>query len=410
MRAPFTDPLLGLELLNKALPLVGRDMEMQIARSLLDNIARTQPAGAHALIISGEVGTGKSRLLEELCMASVDLGFTVLMGIAYESGSMFPYLPFIEALRPVIRSSSKEDLRRYVGLDPSQNAGSPDSTPEIASLTGLPLVTAFCQLFPEVSQKLQVTLAQEFLSPDQEKFRLFDAIATLLEKMAQERPILFCIDNLQWADSASLELTMYLTVRLHGSRVALVGATRPPQVMPDPAGDSDDTSLVTPASTTRVQKILYELMHQGLLLLLPLGSLNETASEEHIHNLLPGVLPETLTQSLLERAGGNPFFLEELVRTLCLNEQLVLHDGVWRMTTPVYTKELPDRITLAVRQRLRGLACREMLQVASLFGRTFPLQALGQVCGLSEASAQALIEEALQATLVTRVCQFRRLG
>ena len=62
------------------------------------------------------------------------------------------------------------------------------------------------------------------------KFRLLDAVATLLERMGQEQPVLLCIDNLQWADSASLELTLYLTVRLHSSRVALVGVTRPPEM------------------------------------------------------------------------------------------------------------------------------------------------------------------------------------
>ena len=66
------------------------------------------------------------------------------------------------------------------------------------------------------------------LSPELQKFRLFDAIATLLERIAMERPVLLSIDNLHWADSASLELTIYLTVRLHTSHVALAGVTRPP--------------------------------------------------------------------------------------------------------------------------------------------------------------------------------------
>lgn len=399
MRAPFADPLSGLELLNKALPLVGREMEMQIISLILDTVAYARLSGARALIVSGDVGMGKSRLLEEMCLAAGRQDFLVLKGSAYESGGMFPYLPFIEALRPVIRSASKEELRRYTGLDLSQDEDLPASTPEIISLTGSPLVTAFSQLFPELAQRLHVTLVDELLSPDQEKFRLFDAVATFLERMSREKPVLLCIDNLQWADSASLELTMYLTVRLHGSQIALVGATRPPQT---PATDFQDGASISTAATNAL-KILRELMLQGMLMLIPLAPLNEQASEAHIHALLPGEVPETLVQSLLARAGGNPFFLEELVRALCLNERLILRDGIWRMNGHLQTRDLPERVTLAVGQRLQGLKSRELLQIAALIGRTFPLQVLVQVLEFSEERAEELLEEALQAALVARV-------
>jgi predicted ATPase/DNA-binding CsgD family transcriptional regulator len=363
-------------------------MEMQIARSMLTGVAHAAQGGPQALIISGDIGIGKSRLLEEMCRAAGDLNFIVLAGRAYESGCMFPYLPFIEALRPALRAASIAELRTYVGLDTEPG----EQAPEDISLTGLPLATAFSQLFPDICRRLQVTPLREILSPDQEKFRLFDAVATLLERMAQKRPVLFCLDNLHWADSASLELMLYLTVRLHSSPVVLAGATRPPQA--DTAGDT-----VAPGAL----KILRELMQQGLLLLLPLGPLNETATGQHLHNLLPGLLPETLAQPLLERAEGNPFFLEELVRMLCLNGQLLLRDGAWQMNAPAKTWELPARVTLAVRQRLQGLACRELLQVAALFGRTFPLPALVRVLAIPNERAQELVEEALQARLVTRI-------
>src|SRR4051812_7757503 len=104
MRAPFVDPLSGLELLNKTLPLVGREMEMQIISSILDTVAHARLGGARALIISGDVGVGKSRLVEEMCLAAARQDFLVMESSAYESGGMFPYLPFIEALRPIIRS------------------------------------------------------------------------------------------------------------------------------------------------------------------------------------------------------------------------------------------------------------------------------------------------------------------
>src|SRR5581483_7312168 len=146
MQAPFSDPFSGIELASTPLPLVGREMEMQIVRSMLTGVAHAAQGGPHALIISGDIGIGKSRLLEEICRAASALDFTVLAGNAYESGCMFPYLPFIEALRPSLRSASIADLYDYIGLDATPG----EQTTEDISLTGLPLATAFSQLFPDI--------------------------------------------------------------------------------------------------------------------------------------------------------------------------------------------------------------------------------------------------------------------
>jgi DNA-binding CsgD family transcriptional regulator/tetratricopeptide (TPR) repeat protein len=397
MQAPFADPLSGLELLSKTLPLVGRDTEMQLICELLDTVALDKPVGARALTISGDVGVGKSRLLAEMCIQGNARGFRVLEGRTYEAGARFPYLPFIEALRPVLRSSSVQQLRRYVGLDQENDTSHPIDTP--ISLIGTPLVAALARLFPELPRVVRVTLTPEVLSPDQEKFRLFDAIATLLERMAMERPLLLCIDNLQWADSASLELTMYLTVRLHTSYVALVGVTRAPGTFSERDGSGD--SVVSATANLAAARALGELMRQGLLLFIPLGPLSSDAAEQHLHALLPGDFSQDLAQSLLSRAGGNPFFLEELVRMLTLNGQLILRDEVWR-TTRVIGSELPQGITFAVEQRLQGLSvsCRELLRVASLFGRTFPLHALVTVMEAPEDIIQSQLDEAMQVAVI----------
>jgi predicted ATPase len=396
MQAPFFDPFSGDRPAGQTLPLAGREMEMHLMHSTLTGVLQETPGGPRALILSGDIGIGKSRLLDELCRMAGERGLSVLTGSAYESGCLFPYLPFLEALRPALRAAATAELRDYLGLD--HTADEPQAAANL-SLTGLPLLTAFSQLFPELCQRLQVTPLQEILSPDQAKFRLFDAVATLLERMAQRRPLLLCLDNLHWADSASLELTLYLTVRLHRSPVLLVGATRPPRA--DTAADASATTGA-PVAAPGALKILRELMQQGLLLLLPLGPLPESAAGHHLASLLPGRLPATVAQALLERAGGNPFFLEELVRALCLNGQLFLHDGAWQTSTPASAWELPDRVTLAVHQRLQGLACRALLQVAALFGRVFPLQALARVLAISEEEASDQMEEALQARVVTR--------
>ena len=406
MQAPFVDPLLNLDVVNKVLPLVGREQEMQVVRLVLNTVLEDVPTGARALTISGEMGAGKSRLLAEMLSEARRMGFRALEGRTYALGRSLPYLPFIEALRPLLRSAT---LHHYMGLQPDPHNGGPyishpDAQPVetpllgAGSLVGMPLVAALSRLFPELLNIPGVSVTTEVLSPEQEKFRLMDAVATLLEQVAKEQPVLLALDNLQWADSASLELTMYLTVRLRSSRVALVGVTRP-QVH---GRDDADEEVTTPNASRHATQALSELIRQRLLLFLPLGPLDREAMEEHTHALLPGKLAQGVAQSLLERAGGNPFFLEELVRTMTLHRQLVLREGMWHLHAGM-SPILPESITLAVEQRLDELSgdCRELLRVAALFGRAFPLLALQRV--YEQMDVLPLIEEAIQAHIVAVV-------
>ena len=401
MQAPFADPLSGIAPVTRRLPFIGREPEMRLIGALLESVAFDRPASARALVISGEVGIGKSRLLEEMQRVAHERSFQVLDSHIYESGGAIPYLPFIEALRPAIRSTPLESLRAYLGLLPDsarlhaasqeERAATVDVSP---SLAGGPMLTALARLFPDLPGTLHTGTLTDLLSQDQEKFRLFDAVATLLERMAEDRPVLLAIDNLQWADSASLELTMYLTVRLHHSRVALVGVTRSPGSTPVgvPASPEDMAAAATAIRT------LGELVRQGLLTLLPLGPLSPDETRLYLRALLPGEIPDHLASALHARAEGNPFFLEELVRMLAVRGQLILRESEWHATQTVGSA-LPESIYRAVEQRLQGLSlpCQEHLRVAALFGRTFPSAALATVLRESEAKAQIFIDEALQA-------------
>ncbi len=397
MQIPIADPLLHGEPQYPLLPFVGRELEMSLVALLLATVVDDRSEGARALILSGESGVGKSRLLAEIYKEGRGRGMLVLETPTYEMGAIFPYLPFVEVLRPLLRTLSLAQLRRYTGLVATATA----QVEGDISLTGSPLVAALQRLFPELAVRLGIALPpQELLTPDQEKFRLFDSIATLLEQIALEQPVLLSIDNLQWADSASLELTMYLTVRLHRSRVALVGATRPTAFSADQQ-EAEGSSV----AALKAMKLLGELMRQRLLLFLPLGPLSEAAAQQHLHALLPGGLPDDIAHSLLYRAEGNPYFLEELVRTLVLRESLVLRNTVWQARRPLTSGTLPQSISQAVAEQLQGLRGRALLQVAALFGRTFPQAPLAQVAETTSEQVQLLLAEALEQKIIARVEQ-----
>src|SRR5579875_681902 len=108
MQVPFTDPLPGMAPTTSLLPLIGREAEMFVIHSLLETVAQEKPDGARAIMLSGEVGVGKTRLLAEICFRAEASGFRLLQARAYELWETFPYFPFIEALRPLIRSTPKD--------------------------------------------------------------------------------------------------------------------------------------------------------------------------------------------------------------------------------------------------------------------------------------------------------------
>ena len=147
MQAPFADPLSGLEALRTALPLVGRETEMQMVRAVLDVVAFDLPLGTRALTISGEIGVGKTRLLAEMCAEARVRDFRIVEGRTYEFGNRFPYFPFIEALRPILRTSTRAQLRRWLGIDEQEQAQEKAQTSEVISLHGTPLVAALATLF-----------------------------------------------------------------------------------------------------------------------------------------------------------------------------------------------------------------------------------------------------------------------
>ncbi len=408
MQAPFADPLIKLERLRTPLPLIGRSFELQVIRVLLETVAQDVAVGARALTISGEMGVGKTRLLAALFQEASRRHFLVLEASAYETGKNIPYFSIIEALRSFLRSTPRNQLRHYLGLSSSsqQENGEhdPDSSHDDLSLAGEPLVAALTRLFPELPTLLRYEKQTfydhaELLSPDLEKFRLFDAVATMLERASEEHPIVLAIDDLQWADSASLELMLYLTVRLHTSRVALIGVTRPEP--PRMGGNNGEEPLISPEAATTAARVVGDLMRQGMLLLLPLSPLSQEEATQHLQTLLPGVVPESVQQTLLSRAEGNPFFLEELVRTLTLSQQLLLRNGIWQAQR-VNTIKLPDGIVRAVEQRLYSLSvpCRDLLRVAALFGRSFPLDALAAVLAGEVNDLLALIDEAVRAAII----------
>ncbi|HEX6482607.1 MAG TPA: ATP-binding protein, partial [Ktedonobacteraceae bacterium] len=162
-------------------PLVGRSAEIDLLATRLSRAARGQGC---AMFLVGEAGIGKTRLAHEALVLAREQGFLVLEGSAYALEGRLAYAPILAAFGPF--------LRRL------------DSPRQARLVSGLPDLG---RLFTD----LRLPAPSPLGDPALEKTRLFEAVARLLERLARKTPVLLFLDDLHWADPASIELLHYLT-------------------------------------------------------------------------------------------------------------------------------------------------------------------------------------------------------
>ncbi|HEX6780374.1 MAG TPA: tetratricopeptide repeat protein, partial [Ktedonobacterales bacterium] len=326
-------------------------------------------------------------------------------GGTYESSMLPPYLPFTEALRPYLHGLSSDQLHRLLGIDTSTRASTSGESVSSAIMSGLSL-RCLGQLFPQIAALVGVTGAHDLLAPEQEKFGLLDGIATLLERLSAPddtrhtpaQPVLLCLDDLQWADSASLDLLLYLAARLRSASLLILGAFR------------SDAQSPMPDAGNPLGHVIAELNRQRLLKLLMLTPLSEGAASVFLDTLLPGGVALDLQQAILARAEGNPFFIEELVRALQSSGQVTLVDGLWQRAPATYRlsgplPQLPPSIqtTLALRLEPLSAPCRDLLFAASLCGPTLYPDVLAAATGHDQETTLDLLDEAIAAGLIEAI-------
>src|SRR4051794_30298019 len=182
-------------------PLVGREAELTLLRERLSGVA----AGTGSVVlIAGEPGAGKTRLLDALVAEATSAGMVVLRGGSSDVAGMPPYLPFLEALGAYVRATDPDRLRQQIG----------------------PHVSVLSTVLPELADRLGPPAHLVTLPPEQERFRLFEAMAEFLAAIATDRPLVLTLDDLHWADSASLDLLASLARHLASSRALIAGAYR----------------------------------------------------------------------------------------------------------------------------------------------------------------------------------------
>jgi predicted ATPase len=261
-------------------PLIGRALEVAF---LTERLERAECGNGGIVLIGGEPGIGKSRLVTEIANEARARQWLVLRGHAYEPDGMPPYLPFVEAIRDCLRWYPESTLDNLAELVP---------------------------LIPSVITTSAVGAANS-ASNEVERYRLFEAVAEFLLGAADrqgQRGLLLCLEDLHWADRASLQLLQHLTRKLGDSRLLLIGTFRPVHGSP----------------RHPLHGVLAELTRQRLDYRVLLAPLSENDSDALVMALAGGSVAGPVLRAIYRQTEGNPFFIEEVVRQLSVERQNLL--------------------------------------------------------------------------------------
>jgi ABC-type oligopeptide transport system substrate-binding subunit/class 3 adenylate cyclase len=331
--------------------LVGRSRELGQGREALEAL-RAGRGGV--LVVAGDAGIGKSRLLDELRELAEGDGTSWLEGRCVSYGESLPYWPFRDLLRGewIGAGGDEPELRVRVGL-----------RRRLDQLFG---EGGASELYPYLGGLLEVALEREAeartsqLSPEALQWRTFEVVGQLFARLAEDAPLVVAIEDLHWADPTSVLLLEQLLSLAEEAPVLLVLSLRP---------ERDHAAWGLREHASR------EFPH--LLRELDLGPLGDADGELLAALVAPATLPAELERRVLEAADGNPFFLEELVRSLADVGALVRIDDGWRFDHAVEV-EVPPTVEKAILARLDRLSAqaRDLVTAASALGRTFALPLL----------------------------------
>jgi DNA-binding SARP family transcriptional activator len=330
-------------------PLVGRDAEVERLRQRLSAAVRGQGG---VLLVTGEAGIGKSRLLHELTAAALARGARVLVGRAFESEQILPFRPWVEALRQALA------LLRDAPGGPSPRRG------ELA------------RVFPELSgdgAPPPITAAGHL--------RLFESLDGVIAELARAQPLVVLLEDVQWADEMSLRLLAFVGRRLVDRPVLLAVTAR-------------DEDLVDTPPLARTLDELTPLPHVEHV---RLGPLSRSATTALVRALARSGSTATRLASTTDRvwavSEGNPFVVVETMRALRDRRG------------DVEAVELPQRVREVIVARLARLGPRaqELARLASVFGGEFEFPVLRRASGLNRRETAAALEELVRRRIVHAV-------
>ncbi len=356
--------------------LVGRDAELA---ALAAAVTRLKAGSGGIASIVAAAGLGKSRLLREVATGPEAEGVAWCEGRSVATGRHLAYHAIVDLCQSLVGIEESDDEAQALGkLDATVRGVLPDAVEEVlpflAALLGLPLDeprrTRLAGLHGDAMEKLTLR-----------------SVTRLVRASAADRPVVAVLDDLHWADLSSIELLESLLRLSEEHPILFVNLCRP--------GYPTTADRIRQHARERYPERSFEI---------ELRPLDATAARSMLGNLFrQGDLPRDTRQRIEEKAHGNPFFIEEVVRSL-VDEGAVEHvDGRFRATDKIASVTIPDSVHEVVMARVDALdaAKRQLLQTAAVIGGSFHVEVLGGVVE-SIASLADEIDALLDAEFLVR--------
>ncbi|MFN2397286.1 MAG: helix-turn-helix transcriptional regulator [Gemmatimonadaceae bacterium] len=343
------------------LPLVGRAREV----AMLDRLLTSAESGRDAtLFLGGEGGVGKTRLAMSLVERASQRGWTVAVGRAYPVESGIPYALFSDALLPTLKKMDEGVLATLTRGGSSELA----------------------YLFPELSGRASRTVSNSE-DPAEFKTRLLWNFTQFLIRFAAKRPLLLVLENLQWADASSLELLHFVARHAPGTRVVFLCTY-----------NNEERE-----SNAQLLAAEHSLVSLGVAATHALEPLSRAATGELVRHLFDAA--DTVTREfsalLYGWTRGNPFFVEETLKSLVESGRLYQREGTW-LGWEVETLELPRSVREAVLSRASRLSpdARTIANFAAAIGSRSTYDELAAVSALPADRLLEAIDELRRARVL----------
>ncbi|UCC54079.1 MAG: protein kinase, partial [Anaerolineaceae bacterium] len=335
--------------------MVGREQELAEAHACWNQAISGR---GQVLLVSGEPGIGKTRLIHELITLVRVSGGRVLSGASYAEGGA-PYAPFSQILREGLR---EEDL----------------------SLSG-ELLAGLLTLVPELRSRYPQLPDRTPGDPQEEQQRLLDNIVHYFSLLSDCAPLLLVLEDAHWADSGTVSLLRHLA---RGCRLqSLMVAATYREVEIDEA--------------RALHRALLDMQRERLAARIKLSRLDREGTRALMATLFDEAIAPDFLEGIYHETEGNPFFIEEICKALVESGQLVFKDGRWHRPS-IEKLGIPQSIRVAIQARAGALSAtsREVLEQAAVLGRTFDLPTLQLATDLDEEALIETLEDALAAQLI----------
>ena len=354
--------------LTSTFPFVGRSVELAGLRKLMP---LAEGENRRVVLLGGEPGSGKSRLVREFAGEVAGDGALVLYG-ACDAVVRTPYGAFVEALDHLARVTDPGELRAALGTSGGELA----------------------RLLPDLPARVGDLPPPTSADPDTERHRLHTAVTDLLTEISRERPLLFVLDDVHWADAPTLLLLRHLARPAGSARLLLVATFR-------------DTDADMPEA---LSDTLADLRRSDDVVRLRLTGLSGDDLAEFVRRAAGGDAgggggPD-LARAIGDLTDGNAFLVIELWRALVETGVVeVDDDGAIRLTQPLSELGTPESVREVVTQRLSRLAPRtiDLLELAAAAGAEFELDVVLSAAGLGEPELRAALDEGVRSGMIEEV-------